>query len=405
VADAPLTGIRVLDFSRVLAGPHAGRMLCDLGADVIKVEPPAGDITRFTNPRHRGMASYFVQQNVGKRNISLDLDRPEARQLLQQLVAHVDVVLENFRPGVMDRLGLGFDALSAINPRLVFASINGYGSTGPWRRRRAYAPVVGAEMGLTKAQGDARGGHYANDPHSHADLYTSLEAASAILAALFQRERTGVGQHVEVTMAETVLYTNEHLHDALYERAVPPGVIRSFQPGDYVVASLADGSTIIVSGHPAENGTFERFVAAMDRRDLVADARFTTVSGRLAHLDELVGEVIAFAATVPDVHTFEERFAEHGLAVGQLRSSAEAADTEWARERGAIVDIDDRDGGRVRVPNVPWRFSAAPDVAVRGVPRYRGEDNRTVLGELLGLDAAELDRLEADGVLSSRLPS
>jgi crotonobetainyl-CoA:carnitine CoA-transferase CaiB-like acyl-CoA transferase len=351
------------------------------------------------------MASYYVQQNVGKRNISLDLDRPEARDLLARLVVHVDVVLENFRPGVMDRMGLGYAALSAVNPRLVYASINGYGSTGPWRHRRAYAPVVGAEMGLTKAQGDARGGSYANDPHSHADVYSSLEAAVAILAALYQREHTGNGQHVEVTMAETMLYTNEHLHDALYDREVPAGVIRSFQPGDYVVARLADGSTIIVSGHPAENGTFERFLAAMGRTELVDDPRFATVADRLAHLDELVATVVAFAATVPDADAFEERFAEHGLAVGQLRSAAEAANTTWAHERGAIIDIDDRAGGRIRVPNVPWHFSGAPDVAVRGVPRYRGEDNRAVLAELLGLDDAALDRLEADGVLSSRLPA
>ncbi len=143
----------MLDFSRVLAGPHAGRMLADLGADVVKIEPPEGDMTRFAYPRRASIATYFTQQNCGKRNLSLDLKKPEALALLHGLVDKADVVLENFRPGVMDRLGLGPDALLARNPRLVYCSITGYGHTGPWTGRRAYAPVVGAEAGVTWLQG------------------------------------------------------------------------------------------------------------------------------------------------------------------------------------------------------------------------------------------------------------
>ena len=154
----PLDGIRVLDLTRVLAGPHCTRMLADLGADVIKVEPPNGDLTRFASPRINGLASYFVQQNAGKRNISLDLSKPGATAILLDLAEHCDVLVENFRPGVMARNGLGYDVVAARNPRIVYASITGYGSTGPWVGRRAYAPVVGAESGMTKSQGDARGG-------------------------------------------------------------------------------------------------------------------------------------------------------------------------------------------------------------------------------------------------------
>src|SRR2546421_8724833 len=137
----PLDGVRVLDFSRVLAGPHCGRMLADLGAEVIKVEPPEGDMTRYAEPRVNSLSIGFIQQNCGKSNVSLDLSKPEARQLLLRLVGHVDVVLENFRPGVMARLGLGYDTLSEVNPRLVYASITGYGQEGAWTDRRAYAPV------------------------------------------------------------------------------------------------------------------------------------------------------------------------------------------------------------------------------------------------------------------------
>ena len=140
--ERPLSGVRVLDLTRVLAGPHAGRMLCDLGAEVIKVEPPEGDITRTTWPRVNSISTYFAQQNAGKRCISLDLDHAEGRDLLLRLVEQCDVVLENFRPGVIDRLGLGWDVLHGRNPRVILASASGYGQTGPWVHRRAYAPVV-----------------------------------------------------------------------------------------------------------------------------------------------------------------------------------------------------------------------------------------------------------------------
>jgi crotonobetainyl-CoA:carnitine CoA-transferase CaiB-like acyl-CoA transferase len=402
---APLDGIRVLDFTRVLSGPHCTRMLCDLGAEVIKVEPAAGDLTRFANPRINSLATYFVQQNTGKRNISLDLDRPESVELLLSIADRSDVLIENFRPGVMERNGLGYDAVAARNPRIVYASITGYGTTGPWVHRRAYAPVVGAETGLTRSQGDARGGHYANDPHSHGDVYTSLETCSGILAALLQRERTGRGQWVDVSMAQTLLYTNEHLHDALWDGEIRPDWVRSYQPGEYAVVEVASGEVVVVSGHPAERGTFDRFVAAMNRPELAADPRFADVPSRLAHLGELHEIIAEYAAGVADAHTFEERFAKFELAVGVLRTPREICETDWAAEREVVVEVSDRGDGVVRIPNAPWRFSDAPDVGLHGIPKYRGEDNRSVFGELLGLDAAELDRLEGEGVLISRVPA
>jgi CoA:oxalate CoA-transferase len=400
----PLEGIRVLDLTRVLSGPHCTRMLADLGAEVIKVEPPEGDLTRFSAPRINGLASYFVQQNVGKRNISIDLTKPGATDIVLDLAERCDVLVENFRPGVMARNGLGYDVVAARNPRIVYASISGYGGTGPWVDRRAYAPVVGAETGITKSQGDARGGSYANDPHSHADVYTSLEACSAILAALIQRERSARGQWIDVSMAQTMLYVNEHAHDELWDGPIDGDAVRSFRPGDYIVATVASGDTVVVSGHPADRGTFELFAAALDRTDLIDDPRFVDVKNRLAHFDELRGEILATAATIADAAELERRFAEHRLAVGVLRSVRELCDTEWARERESVVEVSDRGGGTIRVPNAPWKFSDAVGVALRGEPRYRGEDNRAVLAELLGLDAAQLDRLESTGVLSSRLP-
>jgi CoA:oxalate CoA-transferase len=399
----PLSGVRVLDFSRVLSGPHCGRMLADMGADVIKVEPPEGDMTRYAFPRVNSIATYFTQQNCGKRNISLDLRLPRAVEILRELARRSHVVLENFRPGVMDRMGLGYEALAAEHPDLVYASLTGYGSTGPWSHRRAYAPVVGAESGLTWLQGEARGGSYANDPISHGDVYTALECLAAILAALYQRERTGRGQHVEVSMTATLLAINEHVHWELSDIAAD-GVVASFQPGDYPVFTVGDGRTVVVSGHPADRGTFERYAHSVGRPELIDDVRFGDVASRLQRLDELRDELQAGAGTFPSADELEASLAEQGLAMGVLRTVREVADSEWARARGAIVDVPDRGGGRVRIPNSPWHFSQA-DVGVRGEPAYRGEHNREVLRALCDLTDADLDQLESDGVLSSRLPS
>lgn len=398
----PLEGIRVIDFSRVLAGPHCSRALADLGAEVIKIEPPEGDITRFTQPRRNSISSYFAQQNAGKANLSIDLSRPEAIEVIDRLVDTCDVLIENFRPGVMDRLGLGPDRLRQRRPELVYISINGYGADSPWAERRAYAPVVGAETGLTRSQGDARGGVYANDRHSHADVYTALEATVAVLAALNRRHATGTGQHVEVTMAQTMLYVNEHAHDALWDDPVPEGTIRSFGTGEYLVLRLGDGSDVIVSGHPAEAGTFEFFMRAIDRVDLIERDDLSDVAGRLRALPEIVDAIRSHASTVPNTEAYEAILSAHRLAVGRLRTVTDFAATEWARDTGAVTEVPDRGGGSIRVPQSPWRFSEGL-TGVTGEPRYRGEDNRRLL-TAIGYSDADIDRLEADGTLSSRIP-
>jgi len=401
----PLTGVRVLDFSRVLAGPHCGRMLTDLGADVIKIEPPEGDTTRFTYPRINSLTPYFTQQNVGKRNVSLDMRHPEAVDLLRRMADASDVVVENFRGGVMDRMGLGYATLSARNPRLVYGSISGYGQTGPWVTRRAYAAVIGAEAGLTNAQAVSSGQPPRNDPHSHADVYTALELVSGILAALYQRSVTGVGQWVEVSMAETMLSVNEHAAWEMRSDLDDTGDddVPSFMPGDYPVLQTGAGRQVVVSGHPATNGTFAQFMATIDRPDLVDDPRLQTVGDRRRHLDVIIDAIQAWAGSMTDLDAIEAKFAENELAMGVLRTTRELGESEWAAARGAVVDVPDRGDGVIRVPNSPWHFSGA-DSGARGLAAYRGEHNREVLTELLGLGDDEVDRLTADGVLSARLP-
>ena len=400
----PLEGVRVLDFTRVLSGPHATRMLCDLGADVIKVEQPSGDLTRFSSPRVNSNATYFIQQNVGKRNISLDLTKQEAVDLITQLVDKCDVVIENFRPGVMKRMKLDEATLRAKNTKLIYASITGFGNTGPWVDRRAYAPVVNAEMGLTKRQGDARGGEYANDPFSHGDVYTAVECAAAILAALYQREKTGTGQYIDLSMAQTLLYVNEHAHDALWDQPVSHDAIRSFRTEDYPVLTTRDGTTSVVGGHPADRGTFDFFVAAMKAPHLLDDQRFKSVETRLSNLPALKKLIEEWAKTISTVDELEERLAKHKLAMGRIRSVSEVAQTDWAKQRNAFIEVSDRGTGTVKLPNSPWIFSGS-DTSTHGVAKYRGEDNEEVLSELLGLSEQQIKDLYQREILSQRLPN
>jgi len=313
------------------------------------------------------------------------------------------VVVENFRPGVTRRMGLDYETLSAINPRLVYATITGYGHTGPWQRRRAYAAVVQAEAGYMDHQSKGSG-LYTNDMMSHADVYTALECLTGLLAALYQRERTGQGQWVEVSMAETMLCVNDHTHWELTGRDAEPGAIPNFGPGDYPVLELANGRRVLVAGHPVESGTFEKYVTVMERPDLLDDPRLADRRTRVGHLDVVLEALHAWAATVEDETVLEEAFAAQGVAIGVVRTVQEITESEWAEERGAIVEVDDRGGGSVLIPNSPWHFGEAV-TGVRGAPAYRGEHNRDVFGRLLGLDDGALDRLEADGVLTSRVPT
>ena len=397
----PLAGILVLDFSRVLAGPHCGRMLVDLGADVIKVEPPEGDMTRYGRPRRNSLSAYFAQQNCGKRNISLDLKRPEALELLHELARQADVVLENFRPGVMQRMGLGYADLRELNPRLVYAAITGYGQTGPWAGRRAYAPLIHGEMGLLEGFAHYRRIEQAQEPYSHADQYAGLQCFGAILAALYQRERTGVGQQIDVSMAEAMLCANEYATSSFsgmrHEEAEIPLTLAS------PMFQTRTPHEVTVGGDPVLRDTFRNFCRAMRRPELADDPRFADDAKRPSQREALLVIIQEWVLGFDDLEELDAVLAEAGLVLGVVRSVAEAGATDWAAERGAVVDVSDRAGGTFRLPNSPWRFSEA-ETGVTGVPAYRGEHNREVCSELLGLDDARIDALEQSAVLSSRPP-
>jgi CoA:oxalate CoA-transferase len=396
----PLDGVRVLDLSRVLSGPSCAKALADLGADVIKVEPPEGDLTRTAQPRVGGFPVYFAQQNCGKRCVSVDLHKDTGRQIVADLAAVCDVVLENFRPGVLERLGLGYDAVRARNEHVVYCSITGYGQTGSMSGRRAYAPVMHAELGLMEFSARKLRSEPRQEAVSHADLYTGAHAAIGILAALLQRERTGEGQHLDVSMAEVMLQATEWT--AVELAGAGDDLLHIFGSFNAPVLRLADGTIVHVPGDPVSS--FPAWCLAMQRPELLEEERFASRRARHAHRPEMLAVFQSFAETFSRFDDFEQALGVAQLAVGEMRPLSDVAEADWARERDALVDVGDRASGPLRLPRSPFRFSNA-SAGTSGRPAWQGQHNREVLRELLDLSDGMIDQLEADGTLIERPPA
>jgi crotonobetainyl-CoA:carnitine CoA-transferase CaiB-like acyl-CoA transferase len=399
---APLEGLKVIDFTRVLAGPHCTKTLRDLGAEVIKIEPPRGDTSRIGVPQVGTMSVYYAQQNAGKRNLSLDLNWPEAREIATGLCREADVIVENFRPGTLTRFGLGYEQVKEFNPAVVYVSMSGYGQTGPWRNRPAYAPTVQAETGLTDILRD----HYGfdddalrNDACSHGDVYMGLHGVIAVLAALQQRNRTGEGQHVDVAMAATMLAVNERAGEQLSGidgNGEPPALSA---PESHIF-HLPDGRHVTIAASPIYSPVFVSYCSMMRRTDLLTDPRFATANLRRQNLDALLAEVRAWILTFNDLDELQAQVSERGLAIGVVRSTNELAESEWAKHWGAIVEVDDRAGGTLRMPGPPWRFSGAT-LPPPGAPAFQGEHNVELLAER-NIDPSVILSLRKRGVLLSR---
>ena len=403
MTDTPLADLVVLDLTRALAGPIAGRLLADLGANVIKVEPPDGDLTRASKPRQDAMAVYFVQANVGKRCVSIDLATADGRDLFLTMVERADIVLENYRPGVMDRLGLGYDALAAVNPGVILASVSGYGHGNVWSDRGAFAAAVQAETGITHDIAKRRGAEPRNDPLSQSDVYGGLHALAAILAAVHHRHRTGEGQAVEVDMAEASLVANDMTTANLRPDAEVSDGFRagSNWPPCY---QLRTGRWVTVTADPAVEGSFRAWVRAVGRDDLADDPRFASMAARIANadaLDEILAEWVAGFDTAAEL---EAALGYSTVLVADVRTAEEIRDSAWAVDRGAFVDVPVKPGGEpVTIPQSPWRFNKAAAGAVPFVG-FRGEHNREVLSEVFGITDDRLDDLEARSIISDRLP-
>ena len=376
----PLTGIQVLDFSQVVSGPICGRMLADLGADVVKVEPLAGDIIRHLPPKlgENATSPYFSWVNAGKRSIAVDLRNEKMAAMVRDLALQSDVVLENFRPGVLEQFGMSSSELRAANSKLIYCSISGWGADNSWSQRRAYAAMVQAEAGRVELDARLRGAPAEQSPHVDGDITPGTLAVSAICAALFQRERDGQGQHLDVSMAESLLYTDEWTSTELAGYDGP----RIPDTWLYPVFRLANGTQAAFMGDPHP------------RLPEVAAALSDEPIGHEESRDDALAILRDLFAQVADFPTLEARMETFGFLVAEVRTVADVAGTPWAQERKVFREVEPG----IHLTAAPFR-SPGGSIGVSGRAPRLGEHTRTVLAERLGVKAEQLDALEAAGAL------
>jgi CoA:oxalate CoA-transferase len=382
-----LDGVRVLDFTSVMAGPFATRMLADLGAEVIKVESLEGDQVRARPPKRDGHSAYFGNLNAGKQSIACNLKSPKIIDLIKQLVATCDVLVENFRPGVMARFGLDFAALAAINPRLIYCSISGYGQTGPKALHPAYAPVIHAASGFDMVNLRYQDG--ADRPATSgifiADVLGGTHAFGAIQAALYQRERTGQGQHIDLSMLEAMVGM---LVFETQEAQFPGDARRPL----YTPLKTNDGFIMVA---PTSPRNFEQLTDAVGHPEWRDDPRFLTNADRNANWTTLLAmtEQWTLERSAAEVEAILSR---HGVPCARYREIGELLDDPQLAARGAFAQVHDG-AGTFKVPNPPFRMSGSRVEARDHVARL-GEDGATVLAGL-GLSAEVVAALRASGDL------
>ncbi len=395
-----LEGITILDLTRVVSGPSCTRSLSDLGAEVLKVEPPEGDLWRLGVPKVNSVSVGFAQLNAGKKLMSIDLATERGKALAYKLALQCDVVVENYRPGVAGRLGLGYDQLSKDKPDIIYCSISGYGQDGPARARRAYAPIIHAEVGLLHQNATEWGTEPRPETASHVDFAVGMQASNGILAALYHRSNTGEGAYIDASMAETMLAMNEAT--AIEINGGLGGEQSPFRPGKAPIVQVKNGTFVQLPGNPS---TMIFSVArAIGKEQELEDLGWTaptsapkSTSAESMSAEDAVAKLREWALLFEDVHALELALDEIRVPVGEVRSLADTVNTDWAIARSAFKDIPCGDG-TIKVPASPLRITGHY-VGPRAGVAPQGEDNRAVLGARLHLSEQELDQLEQDGVL------
>jgi crotonobetainyl-CoA:carnitine CoA-transferase CaiB-like acyl-CoA transferase len=394
------SGIRVLDFTQYLAGPTVTRFMAELGATVIKVElAPGGDPSRMLPFVKEGRSAYFVQQNRGKKSLCLDLAKPEALELLRALVAKVDVVVENFGPGVLDKRGLGYAELRKLNSGLVMASVSAFGRTGPLAGKVGFDLMAQAFSGICHMTGDPAG----PPQFVHAgiaDVVTGVHAFGAIAAALFHRDRTGRGQAIDVALVDS-LY---HAHEANVQVFVQSG--GSYVPirggsqhplvGPYGIYRGPEGWIALL----VLERQWPAMVAALDRPDLLADPRFATGALRGQNRVELARIIEDWMGTFASDAALLEKLERHRVPAAPVLSVADTVSHPYFRAREMVRRVPDPILGEVTIPGFPLKFSEFPELPALKAPLL-GEHNAEVLREHLGFDDARVRDLFERGVLHS----
>ena len=393
----PLAGVTVLDFTRVLAGPWCTLALADLGAEVVKIEnPKGGDDTRRFDVREElaGESAYFVFANRNKKSLALNIAVPEGQAVARRIAARADILVENFRPGVMARLGLDFESLREVNPGLIYCSISGYGHDSPLREVAGYDPVAQAEGGMMAITGEADGGPLRTGI-SYADIFSGYNALQGVLAALYHRERTGEGQAIDIALLDGAVASLANQAQVTLITGQDTGRYGNDHPflEPFGLVEAADGPLYLVIGNERQ---WERFcLDVVARPDLLDHPHFRDNAARLVHRREnrpLLAEIFASDTRAG----WMAKFRAAGVPAGAVRNISEALAAPEVRARGMVQAVDHPKAGRFEVVASPVRLSATPTAAPVAAPLL-GEHTDTVLGAF-GYDAEEIARFRADGI-------
>jgi len=403
-----LSHIRVLDLSRVLAGPWASLLLSDLGAEVIKVERPGkGDDTRAWGPpylkdvngRDTSEAAYYLGANRGKKSLTLDISRSEGQEIVRQLAAKSDILLENYMVGTLDRYGLGYDDLKEVNPGLIYCSITGFGQTGPYSHRAGYDFIIQGMAGLMSVTGECEGvpgGGPQKVGVPVADLFTGLYSAVAVLAALAQRDVSGIGQHIDMALLDVLVST---MGTAYMNFLTSGNVLKSHGNAaanivPYQVFTCKDGKIVLAVGN---DGQFTKFCEIVRRDELAGDQRFATNSMRVRNRKILVPilEEILMQRTV---HEWVEALDPVGVPCGPINDMAQVFENPQVKHRGMLLEMLHPLAGRVPQVASPFRFSETP-VQYHSPPPVLGQHTGEILRGMLGHDDQELARLAEKGII------
>ena len=391
----PLEGVRVLDVSQVMAGPFCSMMLGDMGADVIKIEPPGtGDQTRSAMGfKLKGADSLgFLNLNRNKRSFTVNLKTASGLELFKRLVAKADILVENYRPGVAKKLGIGYEALREVNPGLVYASISGFGQTGPWSQRPGFDLMAQAMGGVMSITGEPDGPP-AKAGVPVADIGCALFALSAILAAHVGRQRTGLGQHIDASLYEAALaFAIWDVCEFWGTGRVPQKLgTANRMSAPYQAVRASDG--YFVMGANSQR-LWERLCALIGREDLLEQPDYATIADRLANRTAMIEELEQVFVTRP-MEEWVATLLDAGIPAAPIYDYAQALDNEHARARGAVMEIDHPVEGKARSLGFPMKMTGTPQ-QVRRPPPLLGQHNEEILGEL-GLGPAEIERLQAGG--------
>ncbi|TRO22298.1 CoA transferase [Ectopseudomonas mendocina] len=403
-----LSHIRVLDLSRVLAGPWCGQILGDLGAEVIKVERPgSGDDTRHWGPPYikdaegndSREAAYFQSANRNKQSLTLDFTQPEGQRLVRELVAQCDVLLENFKVGGLAAYGLDYESLKAINPRLIYCSITGFGQTGPYAKRAGYDFMIqglGGLMSLTGRPEDEEGAGPMKVGVALTDILTGLYATVGVLAALNQREQSGIGQHIDVALLDVQVACLANQAMNYLTTGVSPERLGNAHPNivPYQDFPSADGNFILAVGN---DGQFRKFCEVAGIANLADDPRFVTNKARVAHRAELIPllrQATVFKTTAQWIELLEKA----GVPCGPINDLQQVFADPQVKARGLRLDLPNALGSRTPQVASPLRLSATP-VAYRSAPPLLGQHTDSLLQRLLGMSETQIAELREAGVL------